>query len=225
MKKIAVTVLGVFLLFSCQTNAQEEKTDDGAEKVEKKVIPAASFATEADATVVENELDEKKKSKAISMNSIYGFKVTDINGKEFDFEKLRGKKILVVNTASNCGYTPQYKELEELYKKVGSDKLVIVGFPSNDFGGQEPGTNEQIKTFCTKNFEVSFPMMSKISVKGKEMEPIYQFLTQKSQNGLKDSTVDWNFQKYLINEKGNLVAVFPSKTTPLSLEIMSAIQK
>ncbi|MES2747527.1 MAG: glutathione peroxidase [Bacteroidota bacterium] len=225
MKKILLTACGVFILFSCQSNAQETKTTEGTETKEKKEAPPASgILTESDyAAPIVDEISEKKKTKEISMGSIYGFKVKDIDGKEFDFGTLKGKKILIVNTASNCGYTPQYKELEELYKQNKS-KLVIIGFPSNDFGNQEPGTNTEIKAFCTKGYDVTFPMMGKVVVKGKEMSELYQFLTQKSQNGVLDSEVAWNFQKYLIDEKGKLVKMFPSKVSPMSEEIMVAVK-
>jgi glutathione peroxidase len=153
--------------------------------------------------------------------NIYTFKVEDINGKTFDFASLKGKKIMVVNTASKCGLTPQYKDLQALYEKYGSENFVIIGFPANDFMKQEPGTNEEIGAFCQKNYGVTFPMMSKISVKGKEMHPLYKFLTQKSLNGLEDSDVGWNFQKYLLDEQGELVKVISSRTNPMDDEITS----
>lgn len=156
--------------------------------------------------------------------TIYQFKVEDLSGKSFDFASLKGKKILVVNTASKCGYTPQYKDLEALYKKYKNQNFVIVGFPANNFGQQEPGTNKEIASFCELNYGVSFPMMSKISVKGKDMHPLYQFLTQKSKNGLKDSEVEWNFQKYLINEKGELEKVLLSAVKPTDDEIVNWIK-
>lgn len=156
--------------------------------------------------------------------SFYDFKVTDIDGKEFNLEKLRGMKVMVVNTASECGYTPQYKELEELYKKYKDKKFVIIGFPANNFGGQEPGADTTIKSFCTKNFGVTFPMMSKISVKGDDMAPLYKWLTDKIENGVSDATVKWNFNKFLIDEKGNWVAWKPSKITPMSEEITKWIE-
>ena len=156
--------------------------------------------------------------------TIYDFKVDGLSGGTVDFSKFKGKKILVVNTASECGYTPQYEDLEALYKKY-SDKLVIVGFPANDFGHQEPGTNTEIATFCKKNYGVSFPMAAKITVKGDDMAPIYHWLTEEKYNHYKDSEVKWNFQKYLIDEKGNLIAVFPSKVKPTNDEVISAIEK
>lgn len=160
-------------------------------------------------------------SDQIEAQDIYQFKVTDIEGKEFDFSSLKGKKIMIVNTASKCGLTPQYEKLEALYKSYKDKNFVIVGFPSNDFLSQEPGTDAEISEFCQKNYGVSFPMMSKISVKGKEMHPIYKFLTTKSLNGLEDNKVQWNFQKYLIDEKGKLVKVIPPGTQPDAEEIVS----
>jgi glutathione peroxidase len=148
--------------------------------------------------------------------TIYDFKVKNIDGTTFDFSSLKGKKIIIVNTASECGNTPQYAELEEIYKKYKSKNVVVVGFPANNFGGQEPGSDKEIKAFCSKNYAVTFPMMSKISVKGNDMAPIYKWLTQKSENKVKDAPVTWNFQKFLIDEKGNWVADIAPKTSPLS---------
>jgi glutathione peroxidase len=122
--------------------------------------------------------------------------------------------VLVVNTASKCGFTPQYEGLEKLYETYGGDKFTIIGFPANNFANQEPGTDKEIATFCEKNYGVSFPMMSKISVKGDDMAPLYQWLTSKNKNGVKDSEVKWNFQKYLIDEDGQLVDVLLSKVKP-----------
>ena len=155
--------------------------------------------------------------------TIYQFKVTDINGDTFDFASLKGKKILIVNTASECGLTPQYKDLETIYKTYKDKNFVIVGFPANNFGMQEPGTNKQIATFCKKNYGVTFPMMGKISVNGSDIDKVYQFLTQKSKNGLQDSEVQWNFQKYLINENGNLEKVISPRVSPKDKEIVSWI--
>jgi glutathione peroxidase len=156
--------------------------------------------------------------------SIYDFKVEALTGGTIDFAKYKGKKILIVNTASECGNTPQYADLEAMYKKYDG-KLVIVGFPANDFGKQEPGSNKEISAFCTKNYSVTFPMAAKITVKGDDMAPIYHWLTEKKYNGYKDSEVRWNFQKYLVDEKGHLVAVFDPKTKPNTPEVMAAIEK
>lgn len=162
-------------------------------------------------------------SGLFSQNSIYDFKVKDINGKEFDFTLLKGKKFMIVNVASKCGYTYQYKELQELFSKFGNEKFTIIGFPANNFLNQEPGSNEDIKEFCSKNYGVSFPMMSKISVKGDDIEPIYAWLTSKEANGVSDSEVKWNFQKYLINESGKIVEVISTKESPLSQKIINWI--
>jgi glutathione peroxidase len=157
-----------------------------------------------------------------SQPTIYKFKVKGIDGGEIDFSKYRGKKILIVNTASQCGYTKQYKELQELYEKY-KEKLVVIGFPANNFGGQEPGTNAEIKTFCTGNYNITFPMAAKISVKGDDTHPIYKWLTTKAENGVLDAEIKWNFNKFLIGADGVLIAYFPSKTTPLSEEIVGKL--
>lgn len=157
--------------------------------------------------------------------SFYDFTVKDIDGNDFSFMQLKGKKVLVVNVASECGYTPQYEELQKLFEKYGDDDFIIIGFPANDFLNQEPGTDAEIKTFCTVNYGVSFPVMSKISVKGKEMHPVYQWLTQKELNGKADSSVKWNFQKYLIDENGNLTEVFAPKIAPMDEVILKYLEK
>ncbi|MFV0376424.1 MAG: glutathione peroxidase [Mangrovibacterium sp.] len=159
-----------------------------------------------------------------SQQSFYDFKVKDIEGSDFDMASLKGKKVLVVNTASKCGLTPQYEGLEALYKKYGSDKFVIIGFPANNFLSQEPGSNDEIAEFCQKNYGVSFPMMAKISVKGDDMAPIYRWLTKKSENGKLDSSVAWNFQKYLIDENGQLVDMASPKTAPSDPKIVNWIE-
>jgi glutathione peroxidase len=145
----------------------------------------------------------------------YSFKVKTLEGKDFDFSTLKGKKVMVVNTASKCGFTPQYKDLEELYMKY-SDNLIIIGFPANNFASQEPGTATEIRKFCTDTYGVTFPLMQKISVKGDDMAPVYKWLTSKKENGVMDSEVKWNFQKYLIDENGKLVDVLDSKEKPMS---------
>jgi len=160
-----------------------------------------------------------------SQKSFYDFKVKDIDGKDFDLASLKGKKVLVVNTASKCGFTPQYKQLQELFEKYGGDKFTIIGFPANNFMKQEPGTNQEIAAFCEKNYGVTFRMMSKISVKGDDMHPLYKWLTNKSQNGVMDSDVKWNFQKYLIDENGKLVDVVEPKIKPDDDKIVSWIKK
>jgi glutathione peroxidase len=157
--------------------------------------------------------------------SIHQFKVEDIVGKTFDLSSLKGKKVMIVNTASECGFTRQYEKLEALYKKYQSKNFIIIGFPANNFAGQEPGSNEEIATFCRKNYGVSFPMMAKISVKGKDMHPVYKFLTEKAKNGLEDNDVQWNFQKYLLDEEGHLVKVISPRVQPDDASITEWIEK
>lgn len=151
-------------------------------------------------------------------STIHGFSITTLEGETLNLSNFKGKKILIVNTASKCGFTPQYKELEELYKTY-KDRLVIIGFPANNFLRQEPGTNDEIAEFCERNYGVSFPMSEKISVKGKDMAPIYQWLTKKENNGVKNSKVTWNFNKYLIDEEGRLIEKFGSRVKPLDSKI------
>ena len=194
MGKIAFFACSVLLLFSCQNQAQ-----------------------------VKSEKSTPTK-KTTMKSSIYQFKTEDLSGGTFDFATLKGKKILIVNTASKCGLTPQYEQLEALYKAYKDQNFVIIGFPANNFASQEPGTNAEIGAFCQKNYGVTFPMMGKISVKGDDQNEIYQFLTQKRKNGLQDSEVEWNFQKYLLNEKGELVKVISPKTLPTDPEIVSWIK-
>jgi len=143
----------------------------------------------------------------------YSFPVKTLEGQDFDLSTLKGKKVMVVNTASKCGYTPQYEDLQILHEQYGQE-LVIIGFPANNFGNQEPGTAQEIRQFCTENYHVTFPMMEKISVKGEDIHPLYKWLTSKEQNGVMDSDVKWNFQKYLIDENGNLIDVLYSKEKP-----------
>lgn len=155
--------------------------------------------------------------------TIHDFVVKDINGEDFNFSKLEGKKILIVNTASKCGLTPQYEDLQKLYEEYGGDDFIIVGFPANNFMNQEPGSDEQIKQFCQVNYGVTFPMMSKISVKGDDIHPLYKWLTQKELNGKMDSKVHWNFQKYMINENGKLAGYLKPKQSPNSDELINWI--
>lgn len=158
------------------------------------------------------------------MKTLHDFKVTDIKGKEFDLASLKGKKVMVVNTASECGLTPQYENLEKLYKEYGGDKFTIIGFPANEFGAQEPGSNEQIAEFCSMNFGVTFPMMSKVVVKGDGICEVYQWLTSKEKNGVADTEVQWNFQKYLIDENGHYVKMIEPRTLPDDPEIIRWIK-
>ena len=194
MRKIIFVASCAIMLFSCRNNAQPKKTK-----------------------INTNEILMVKEN-------IYQFKVEDLSGNTFDFSTLKGKKIMIVNTASKCGLTPQYKDLEALYKEYKDKGFVIVGFPANNFASQEPGTNAEIATFCQLNYGVTFPMMEKVSVKGGDMCALYQFLTQKSKNGLKDSEVEWNFQKYLLNEKGELEKVISPKTLPTDPEVVNWIK-
>jgi len=194
MRKSLLLFVAISTLWSCQNQAQNK------------------------------ELNQNILTTTMKKETIYQFKVEDLDGNAFDFSTLKGKKILVVNTASECGLTPQYEQLQAIYEQYKDKNFVIIGFPANNFGAQEPGTNEQIATFCQKNYGVTFPMMSKISVKGKDMHEIYQFLTQKTKNGLQDSEVEWNFQKYLINENGELEKVISPRVLPTDAEIVNWIE-
>jgi glutathione peroxidase len=156
--------------------------------------------------------------------TLYDFTVRTIDGKAFSLADFRGKKVLIVNVASKCGLTPQYAGLQALYEKYGDRNFVIVGFPANNFGAQEPGTNEEIKAFCTAGYGVTFPMMAKISVKGDDIAPLYRWLTAKEANGVADAEVSWNFQKFLIDEEGRWVKSVAPKESPLSDEIISWIE-
>ena len=162
-------------------------------------------------------------SQTSTDNSIHQFKVADIYGNIFDFSQLKGKKVMIVNTASKCGLTYQYEALQKLYSQYKDLNFVVIGFPSNDFLWQEPGSNDEIIDFCEQNYGVTFPMMSKITVKGTKKHPIYQFLTQKSKNNFRDSRVTWNFQKYLINKEGIIEKIISPRTRPDSEEIVSWI--
>ncbi len=159
------------------------------------------------------KLNDEKISPA---QSFYGLKAKATNGEEVEFEKFRGKKILLVNLASQCGFTPQYNQLEELFQNA-KNKITILGFPSNDFGGQEPGTNEEIEQFCKVNFGVTFPLFQKDHVKGIDKQPVYQWLCEASKNGWNNEEPSWNFCKYLIDEKGNLEKIFSSSVSPLEI--------
>lgn len=155
----------------------------------------------------------KAKTKELMGKTIYDFKVESLDGKEINFADFKGKKILIVNTASECGFTPQYADLEKVYEQY-KDKLVIVGFPANNFGGQEPGTNTEIGAFCQKNYGVTFPLAAKVSVKGDDTAPIFKYLTEQELNGVKNTTILWNFTKFLIDENGKLIDTFVSTTKP-----------
>ena len=192
--KLAALTCCIALLFSCQNKAQNAMSSNTTTSV------------------------------TMTKQSIHQFKVTDLSGNTFDFASLKGKKVIVVNTASKCGLTPQYKDLETLYTTYKDKGLVIVGFPANNFFSQEPGTNEEIAQFCQLNYGVTFPMMAKVSVKGKDMCEVYQFLTKQAKNGVEDSDVEWNFQKYLLNENGELEKVISPRTKPLDDEIVNWVK-
>ncbi|MEN2283717.1 glutathione peroxidase [Algoriphagus sp. SE2] len=194
MKKL-LFILALATLFSCQRT------------LERPEVLQAGFLV-SNSTTMEN--------------TFYDFKLKDIDGKEVDFEQFKGKKLLIVNVASKCGYTPQYAALQELNENYG-DKIQILGFPANNFGGQEPGSNEEIKTFCTENYGVTFPVFEKISVKGFDKHPLYRWLSDAKLNGWNNQEPTWNFCKYLIDEKGELLKFFPSSVTPLDEEILSSI--
>lgn len=155
----------------------------------------------------------KAKTNELMGKTIYDFKVESLDGKEINFADFKGKKILIVNTASECGFTPQYADLEKVYEQY-KGKLVVVGFPANNFGGQEPGTNTEIGAFCQKNYGVTFPMAAKVSVKGDDTAPIFKYLTEKELNGVKNTSILWNFTKFLVDENGKLIDSFVSTTKP-----------
>jgi glutathione peroxidase len=157
--------------------------------------------------------------------NFYDFVVKDIDGNDFDFAQLKGKKVMIVNVASQCGLTPQYQQLQELYEHYKDKNFIIIAFPANNFANQEPGSNNEIKAFCKKNYGVTFPVMSKISVKGPDMHPLYKWLTQKSLNGKSDNEVQWNFQKYLIDENGQWVMMIPPQTSPMDEKILQWLEQ
>jgi glutathione peroxidase len=194
MKKILF--LFAIITIACTSSIQKEKTDNNQ-------------ITSLDQLIMEK--------------SIYDFKMKDINGELVDFSKFKGQKLLLVNVASKCGYTPQYADLQKLHEAHG-DKVTIIGFPANNFGGQEPGTNEEIKQFCSSNYGVTFKMMDKVSVKGADKDPLYRWLSDKDMNGWNDKEPSWNFCKYFINENGELVKFFPSSVKPMDEEIIKLIQ-
>jgi len=152
-------------------------------------------------------------------SSIYDFKVEGLDGKTIDFSAFKGKKIMIVNTASKCGNTPQYAELEQLYEKY-KDKLVIIGFPANNFGAQEPGSNDEIKEFCTKNYGVSFPMAAKVSVKGDDIAPLFKYLVNEAKALGFEDPIKWNFTKFLVDENGKLITVIHNKVKPMSEDVL-----
>ena len=166
----------------------------------------------------------KKDTKSYPKGSIHSFTVKNLQGNNFDLSTLKGKKVMIVNTASKCGLTPQYEKLQKIYDKYKSENFEIIGFPANNFLWQEPGNSNDIQEFCSINYGVTFPMMEKISVKGSNINPVYEFLTKKSKNGVKNSTVKWNFQKYLLNENGELEKVIAPNTQPDDRSITAWIE-
>jgi glutathione peroxidase len=198
MKKIVY--LAVFALLACQSGNQTSQNDNH-EQAGMKLITLDDDAV---------------------IDSFYDFKMKDIDGNEVDFSRFKGQKVLIVNVASKCGYTPQYEDLQKLNEKHG-DKVTILGFPANNFGGQEPGSNEDIKQFCSENYGVTFPMFEKISVKGVDKHPLYRWLSDKNLNGWNNTEPSWNFCKYLVDEGGKLVKFFPSSVNPMDEEILSLI--
>lgn len=189
-------------------------------KLKYAIVAVALFVISASFISKEHKRQQMETSK--KLKNIYDFKIEGLDGSVIDFSKFKGKKILIVNTASKCGFTPQYKGLEALYKAEGG-KLVIVGFPSDNFGGQEFQDNNDISSFCEKNYGVTFPLTTRVDVKGDNTTPIFKYLTEKSENGVLDATISWNFNKFIIDEKGNLIKHFDSKVTPDSPELMKYI--
>jgi len=171
-----------------------------------------------------NEETKNKIAEMDNIKTIYDFKVETITGETFDLASLKGKKVMIVNTASKCGLTPQFEQLEQLYKEYKDQNFVIIGFPTNDFMSQDPGSNKEIAEFCQLNYGVTFPMMSKIVVKGKEKHPLYQYLTEKSQNNIDNFDIEWNFQKFLINENGTIDKVISPRTLPNDQAIIDWIK-
>lgn len=172
-----------------------------------------------------NTMQAKDNQKGATMKSVYDFTAKDIDGKDVKLEQFKGKAILIVNVASKCGFTSQYEGLEKIYSRYKDQGLVILGFPANNFMGQEPGTNEEIKQFCSLNYNVTFPMFSKISVKGKDIAPLYKFLTEKETNSEFAGDISWNFNKFLVDRDGKIVARFGSRAKPESEEVIQAIEK
>ncbi|MCW5958657.1 MAG: glutathione peroxidase [Pyrinomonadaceae bacterium] len=164
-------------------------------------------------------------SSGFNKRSVHEFTAMDIDGKDVSLKSYSGDILLIVNTASQCGYTPQYEGLQKIYDRFKDKNFKVIGFPTNNFGGQEPGSNEEIKDFCTTKYKVTFPMFAKISVKGEDQHPLYKFLTDKEQNGEFGGDITWNFNKFLANEKGEIVARFTSKDTPESETVVNAIEK
>jgi glutathione peroxidase len=189
--------------------------------MKKIVLLAAAFAF-LNQAFVSSESKLTTTETVLAKGSIYDFKLKTLEGQEIDLSKFKGKKMLLVNVASKCGFTPQYTDLQKLHEQYGN-KVVIIGFPANNFGGQEPGSSSEIQSFCKKNYGVTFQMMEKISVKGGDMHPLYKWLSSKDLNGVNNEAPSWNFCKYLVDEKGNVIKFFPSNVDPLSKDITSLL--
>ncbi len=173
---------------------------------------------------IHSQAETQSKEAAPMSKSIYSFTMKNIDGKDVNLNHYKGKVVLVVNVASKCGYTPQYEQLEATYKKYKDQGFVVLGFPANNFHEQEPGTNEEIKQFCTAKYGVTFPMFAKISVKGDDMDPLYQYLTSKDQDPQYGGDITWNFNKFLIDKKGNIIARFDSKIKPDDTSVTTALE-
>lgn len=206
MKRIVNILIAGAIITGCAV----ENQDDSQEQ--KEVV----VTEESNNIELETENNE-------SMETLHNFKVATLMGEEFDLAQLKGKKVMIVNVASECGLTPQYKNLQELYNEYGGENFEIVAFPANNFGAQEPGTNEEIAQFCEANYGVTFPVMSKVSVKDSNVAEVYQFLTQKEKNGVEDVEMIWNFQKILVDENGAFVKSVHPQTLPTEPEIIDWI--
>ncbi|HVF92505.1 MAG TPA: glutathione peroxidase [Blastocatellia bacterium] len=165
-----------------------------------------------------------KSGKTDKVKSVYDFAIKDINGKDVKLKHYRGKVVMLVNVASKCGYTPQYEGLQKIYAKYQAQGFVVLGIPANNFGGQEPGTNEEIKTFCSTKYNVTFPMFSKVSVKGDDIAPLYKFLTDKQTNPEFGGDITWNFNKFLVDRNGKIIARFTSKDAPESEKVIQTLE-
>lgn len=185
------------------------------------LLSGLTIACQVSNNSVKQENNEKTTQK---MKTLHDFQVKDINGKTFDLAQLKGKKVMIINTASECGYTPQYEQLEKIYHQYKDKNFVVIGFPCNDFGQQEPGSEAEILSFCKKNYGVTFPMMAKVKILGDGQDEIYQWLTKKSMNGVEDTEVKWNFQKYLIDENGKYVRMVSTRVKPDDAEITNWIE-
>ncbi|MEO6436854.1 MAG: glutathione peroxidase [Tepidisphaeraceae bacterium] len=193
------------------------------------LVVAVFFAVRLNKALGQNVVGEPGKQPrgegAAAAKSPLDFVVKDIDGKDYDLAQLRGKVVMIVNVASKCGLTPQYEGLEKLYDTYQAQGLVVIGFPANNFNGQEPGTDAQIKEFCSTKYDVSFPMMSKISVKGDDQHALYKFLTEEATAGQFKGEIGWNFTKFIVDRDGQLFARFASKTKPGDAEVSAAIEK